>query len=330
MLHGSDAPGAGRGLLVLTQASSEAAHVVASGLGQPGGERVRGAGADQGTKAEGEIANHGQRQRQQPLDTDAIRFRRQQPSQLRASGPHAGLDMSQADEKLARPGSLLAHSVTTRIPPAKSATRRSPQNRTPLRQHSGQRRSSTAHLEVKRMPLTSYSAPHGVAQRYQFASDVTDGNALLVQPRHVAMDKRSGGLCRLEADPLREVAGRLERYRHFWDKASIDLSGASCRPAGRTPMDQPAERRSSLLPTNKRVVLYSSVLPLFRLRRTRATVGDAGDGSLRRAGRKDQDAFTIRPRSTQSERATGTQGGMERQLRSHRGSSRAGVVSGKR
>lgn len=175
MLHGSDALGAGRGLLVLTQASSEAAHVVASGLGQPGGERVRGAGADQGTKAEGEIANHGQRlrQRQQPLDTDAIRFRRQQPSQLRASGPHAGLDMSQADEKLARPGSLLAHSVTTRIPPAKSATRRSPQNRTPLRQHSGQRRSSTAQLEVKRMPLTSYSAPHGVARQYQFASDVT-------------------------------------------------------------------------------------------------------------------------------------------------------------
>jgi len=62
--------GCAHGLLVLTQAGGEAAQFAVLGIGQPRGERIRRAGANQGAKAEGEVARRGQRWRQpqQPLD----------------------------------------------------------------------------------------------------------------------------------------------------------------------------------------------------------------------------------------------------------------------
>lgn len=66
------------GPLVLTQASGKASQVAASGLGQPRGERIRGAGANQGIEALGKVANRGQRRRprKQPLDIGAVRLRK--------------------------------------------------------------------------------------------------------------------------------------------------------------------------------------------------------------------------------------------------------------
>jgi len=68
--------GCAHGLLVLTQAGGEAAQLAVLGIGQPRGERIRRVGADQSTKAQGEVASRGQRWRQpqQPLDIGAVRI----------------------------------------------------------------------------------------------------------------------------------------------------------------------------------------------------------------------------------------------------------------
>ncbi len=68
--------GCAHGLLVLTQAGGEAAQLAVPGIGQSRGERICRAGADQGTKALGEVTSCGQRwrRRDQPLDIGAVRF----------------------------------------------------------------------------------------------------------------------------------------------------------------------------------------------------------------------------------------------------------------
>jgi len=73
--------------------------------------------------------------------------------------------------------------------------------------------------------LTPHPAPHRVARQSQVAGDVADGNALLVQPHHLAMHLHTS----LPALPLQPL-----RARHWWRRVRVCRGRHDCRCGGRS------------------------------------------------------------------------------------------------
>ncbi len=119
----------------------------------------------------------------------------------------------------------LAHSVTTRNPPTKPASRRSRQSWAPLRQPSAQRRSSTARQGSSEcirgrtaQAARPQPAPHRVPGQRQLAGDLADSHVLLVQPHHVGMHPYTP----LPSLPLQPLRARHRRRRSWICRGSRD------------------------------------------------------------------------------------------------------------